>query len=88
MLPWSEVIDPVADQNGFAGVVSVHRGGETELPGHVVLALIVERVSGVAFDQLVADRVCGPAGMADTAFPRSDTAFLRADELPHWATCP
>ena len=30
MLPWSEAIDPVADQNGFAGVVSVHRGGETE----------------------------------------------------------
>ena len=30
MLPWSKVIDPVADQNGFAGVVSVHRGGETE----------------------------------------------------------
>ena len=30
MLRWSEVIDPVADQNGFAGVVSVDRGGETE----------------------------------------------------------
>src|ERR1700730_2894281 len=30
MLRWSEVIDPVADQNGFAGVVSVHRDGETE----------------------------------------------------------
>src|SRR5437660_2053776 len=30
MLSWSEAIDPVADQNGFAGVVSVHRGGETE----------------------------------------------------------
>ena len=30
MLPWSEVIDPVADQNGFAGVVSMHRDGETE----------------------------------------------------------
>jgi CubicO group peptidase (beta-lactamase class C family) len=30
MLPWSEAIDPVADQNGFAGVVSVHRGSETE----------------------------------------------------------
>ncbi len=43
--------------------------------GYVVLALIAERVSGVAFDQLVADRVCGPAGMADTA-------FLRSDELP------
>jgi CubicO group peptidase (beta-lactamase class C family) len=43
--------------------------------GYVVLALIAERVSGVAFDQFVADRVCGPAGMADTA-------FLRSDELP------
>ena len=203
MLPWAEVIDPVADQNGFAGVVSVHRGGQAEfaraygladrarqipntvrtrfaiasgtkgltalavvtlitedalamsttarsvlgadLPliggdvtvehllahrsgigdyldeeagcdvagyplavpphdlattgdylavlgghparfpagerfsycnsGYVVLALIAERVSGVAFDQLVAERVCGPAGMADTA-------FLRSDELP------
>jgi CubicO group peptidase (beta-lactamase class C family) len=43
--------------------------------GYVVLALIAERVSGVAFDQLVAERVCGPAGMADTG-------FLRSDELP------
>jgi CubicO group peptidase (beta-lactamase class C family) len=40
--------------------------------GYVVLALIAERVSGVAFDQLVAERVCGPAGMADTGFWRSD----------------
>lgn len=30
MLPWSEVIDPMAAQNGFAGVVSVDRGGEIE----------------------------------------------------------
>jgi CubicO group peptidase (beta-lactamase class C family) len=30
MLPWPEIIDPVADQNGFSGVVSVDRGGETE----------------------------------------------------------
>jgi hypothetical protein len=30
MLPWSEAIDPVADQNEFAGVVSVHRGGQPE----------------------------------------------------------
>src|SRR3984893_7918163 len=202
MLPWSEAINPVADQNGFAGVVSVHRDGETEfaqaygladrarqipntvrtrfaiasgtkgltalavvslindnalamsttarsvlgtdLPligddvtiehllahrsgigdyldeeagdvtdylltvppqdlattegylavlgghpakfppderfsycnsGYVVLALIAERISGVAFDQLVAERVCRPARMADTG-------FLRSDELP------
>jgi CubicO group peptidase (beta-lactamase class C family) len=43
--------------------------------GYVVLALIAERASGVAFHQLVADRVCRPAGMADTG-------FLRSDELP------
>jgi CubicO group peptidase (beta-lactamase class C family) len=30
MLPWPEIIDPVADQNGFSGVVSVDRGGEPE----------------------------------------------------------
>jgi CubicO group peptidase (beta-lactamase class C family) len=43
--------------------------------GYVVLALIAERASGVAFHELVAERVCAPAEMADTA-------FLRSDELP------
>ncbi|GII05593.1 serine hydrolase domain-containing protein [Planobispora takensis] len=43
--------------------------------GYVVLALIAGRVSGVAFHDLVRQRVCEPAGMADTA-------FLRSDELP------
>lgn len=43
--------------------------------GYVVLALIAERISGIAFHQLVAQRVCGPAGM-------TDTEFLRSDELP------
>jgi len=43
--------------------------------GYVVLALIAERASGVPFHELVAQRVCGPAGMPDTA-------FLRSDELP------
>jgi len=41
----------------------------------VVLALLAERASGVPFHELVAKRVCEPAGM-------SDTAFLRSDELP------
>ena len=41
----------------------------------VVLALIAERVSGVPYHDLVEQRVCGPAGMVDTA-------FLRTDELP------
>jgi CubicO group peptidase (beta-lactamase class C family) len=43
--------------------------------GYVVLALIAERASGMPFHDLVRQRVCEPAGMADTA-------FLRSDELP------
>ena len=43
--------------------------------GYVVLALIAERVSGAAFPPARAERVCGPAGMRDTE-------FLRSDELP------
>jgi CubicO group peptidase (beta-lactamase class C family) len=43
--------------------------------GFVVLALIAERAGGSAFHELVAQRVCEPAGMAQTA-------FLRSDELP------
>lgn len=40
--------------------------------GYVVLALIAERVMGQPFAELVDERVCRPAGMADTAFLRSD----------------
>jgi CubicO group peptidase (beta-lactamase class C family) len=43
--------------------------------GYVVLAVIAERVSGIPFHDLVHSRVCEPAGMADTA-------FLRSDDLP------
>jgi CubicO group peptidase (beta-lactamase class C family) len=43
--------------------------------GYVVLALLAERATGVAFHDLVGTLVCEPAGMIDTA-------FLRSDELP------
>jgi CubicO group peptidase (beta-lactamase class C family) len=43
--------------------------------GYVVLALLAERASGVDFPELVRSLVCGPAGMVDTG-------FLRSDELP------
>ena len=46
--------------------------------GYVVLALIAERVSGVPFADLVLQRVCQPAGMADTQFLRSDEPDGRA----------
>jgi CubicO group peptidase (beta-lactamase class C family) len=43
--------------------------------GYVVLAIVAERVAQVPFHDLVAERVWEPAGMAHTA-------FLRTDELP------
>ena len=43
--------------------------------GYVVLALIAERAGGLPFPDLVARRVCEPAGMASTS-------YLRSDELP------
>jgi len=43
--------------------------------GFVVLALIAERCGGRPFQDLVRDLVCGPAGM-------TQTEFLRSDELP------
>ena len=43
--------------------------------GYVVLALIVERVTGKAFHDVLAERVCAPAGL-------EHTAYLRSDELP------
>jgi CubicO group peptidase (beta-lactamase class C family) len=43
--------------------------------GYVVLALVAERAGGAPFHELVRERVCGPAGM-------DDTEFLRSDELP------
>jgi len=55
--------------------------------GFVVLAIIAERTAGRSFPELVQEAVCGPAGMADTAFERSDelptgtaTGYLTATE--------
>jgi len=41
----------------------------------VVLALVAGRVGGRRFEELVGERVCGPAGM-------TSTGFLRGDDLP------
>jgi CubicO group peptidase (beta-lactamase class C family) len=41
--------------------------------GYVVLAIVIERASGVPYHDLVHQRVLGPAGLADTCFPRSDS---------------
>jgi CubicO group peptidase (beta-lactamase class C family) len=60
------------------GHPQVSRPGETfcyNNAGFVVLALLAERASGELFPNLVQRLVCGPAGLRDTA-------FLRSDELP------
>ena len=43
--------------------------------GFVILALIVERVTGRTFHDVVEELVCRPAGL-------TDTSYLRSDELP------
>jgi CubicO group peptidase (beta-lactamase class C family) len=43
--------------------------------GFVVLAVLAERASGIPYHELVAQRVCEPAGM-------SDTVFFLSNELP------
>lgn len=55
---------------------------------YVVLALLAERASGIAYAELVRSRVTEPAGMEDTGFVRSDevpggvaTGYLDADGL-------
>jgi CubicO group peptidase (beta-lactamase class C family) len=40
--------------------------------GYIVVALILERVSGIGYHDLVEEKVLVPAGMVDTAFLRSD----------------
>ena len=40
--------------------------------GYAVLALLVERVTGRPFAEILAERVCEPMGLVDTAFLRSD----------------
>jgi CubicO group peptidase (beta-lactamase class C family) len=75
-------VHELADTEQYLGVLAGH---DTKFPagerfeycnsGFVVLAMIAERTSGIPFHELVQREVLEPAGMADTA-------FLRSDELP------
>ena len=64
-----DVLDGFPTVSAPGAVFSYNNGG------YVVLALIAERAAGTSFYDLVAQRVCAPAGLAATA-------FLRSDELP------
>src|SRR5262245_47481513 len=69
---------PVHVLDASEGYLAVLDGHPTAFPagerfaycngGYVVLALLAERAAGVPFPDLFAQRVCGPAGMRDTAF--------------------
>ena len=62
----------------LGGHETVFRAGERfayNNAGYVLLALLAERATGVAFNDLVRTLVCEPAGM-------HATEFLRSDELP------
>lgn len=48
--------------------------------GYAVLALLAERATGVAYHDLVRQRVCRPAGMTATDFFRTDALPSRAAE--------
>ena len=48
--------------------------------GYVVLALLAERAGGATYHDLVRQRVCRPAGMADTDFFRTDALPGRVAE--------
>jgi len=52
--------------------------------GYVILALIAERVSGVAFHQLVRERVCVPPAWRT----RRSSGLTNSPAVPRWATCP
>jgi CubicO group peptidase (beta-lactamase class C family) len=81
---WTDYLMPVpvqhlADTEQFVAVLDGHpmkfepgQRFDYSNGGYVVLALVAERVAGVAFHDLVANRVCGPANMIDTAYLRSD----------------
>ena len=68
----------VAILDGFPAKFAPGEGFTYCNGGYVVLAVLAERASGVPYHELVAERVCKPAGM-------HDTAFLRSDELPDGA---
>ncbi len=67
---------PVLD--GHETVFRAGEGFAYNNSGYVVLALLAERASGVAFHELVDTLVCEPAGMVGTAFLRSDELSGRA----------
>jgi CubicO group peptidase (beta-lactamase class C family) len=77
-VPVHRLATPEEYLEALAGRPTVFRAGESfayNNGGYVVLAILVERASGAGYHEQVRRCVLEPAGMADTA-------FLRSDELP------
>jgi len=71
----SETEDYLAVLDGYPQVFEPDARFQYCNSGYVVLALIAERATGIAFRELMASRVLEPAGMRSSG-------FLRSDELP------
>ncbi len=71
----AETEDFLAELEGYPTKFPAGTGFSYCNGGYIVLALIAERVAGIGYHQLVDELVCRPAGLADTA-------FLRSDQLP------
>ena len=85
----SSRLDRVIDETDLSGVVQVARDGHVLWPatfppgtsfsycdsGYVLLAILIEVVTGRSYYDVIQERVFAPAGMRDTA-------FLRLDQLP------
>lgn len=71
----AETTNFLTEVDGFAQVFPPGTRFEYNKAAFVVLALLAERATGSRFRDLVAERVCAPAGM-------TETAYLRSDELP------
>lgn len=73
---------PVHELDGAESYLAVLDGHESAFAagerfvynngGYVVLAILAERAGGTPYHELVLERVCRPAGMGHTDFPRSD----------------
>ena len=77
-VPLRQLSTPEEYLKVLAGHSTVFAAGEDfayNNGGYVVLALLVERAGGTGYHEQVRRRLLEPAGMADTA-------FLRSDELP------
>ncbi|HET7300898.1 MAG TPA: serine hydrolase domain-containing protein [Oleiagrimonas sp.] len=82
--PESEVLPLIARQRGVQFEPGSHFLYSNT--GARLLTLLIERVSGKAYDVFLHEHILAPLGMFDTCLPDSEYAMLPALACPHMAT--